>query len=208
MHINNHRMIRNIIFDLGNVLLSWDPAEYLKKHNYQEQKAQIILNDIFRSDEWWHLDNGDITTLEAIDKIALKSTLNKDEIALVFNKRMEILYPLKNNIRLLPLLKKRGISLYYLSNFPKDLFEEVIRIHDFFKYFDGGIISSHARLSKPDIDIYKILLDKYQLTPDETLFFDDLNINVLGAKKTGIIAIHLDHSEKLSVYIENIIGLL
>jgi putative hydrolase of the HAD superfamily len=63
-------------------------------------------------------------------------------------------------------------------------------------------------LSKPDIRIYEALLDKYQLKPAESLFIDDLNINVLGAKKTGMIAIHLDQPEKLSVYIENFIGLL
>jgi HAD superfamily hydrolase (TIGR01509 family) len=199
-------MIRNIIFDLGNVLLSWKPSEYLQKQNYSEQKTTIILNDIFRSEEWWHLDNGDMTTRQAIDKIALKSTLEREEITLVFKKRMEILYPLEGNVKLLPLLKKRGINLYFLSNFPKDLFEEVLRVHDFFKYFDGGIISSHMRLSKPDIRIYIALLDKYHLRPDETLFFDDLIINVLGARESGITAIHLDHPEKLSEYIENIIG--
>jgi HAD superfamily hydrolase (TIGR01509 family) len=198
-------MIRNIIFDLGNVLFSWNPSEYLGKKNYSEKETEVILDDIFRSEEWRHLDNGDISTVEAIEKIASKSTLNKDLITLIFNERMEILYPLDVNINLLPLLKKRGFRLFFLSNFPADLFEIVRKDFSFFQLFDGGIISSHVKLSKPDIRIYKKLLSRYKLNPEESVFFDDLNINILGAREAGMTAIHLDHPGKLSEYIEKCI---
>jgi FMN phosphatase YigB (HAD superfamily) len=199
-------MIRNIILDLGNVLLSWKPYEYFEKNNYPEAKIEVLLNDIFKSDEWLKLDNGDISIREAIEMIALKSSLNKNEIALVFDQRIEILHAIENNIKLLPLLKKRGFNLYYLSNFPMDIFPQVLRIHDFFRHFDGGFISAEVRLSKPDTRIYKAFLDKYQLKSEETLFIDDLDINVQGARESGITSIYLDNPEKLSEYIENIIG--
>lgn len=199
-------MIKNIIFDLGNVLISWKPSEYYEKKNYPKQRIDILLNEVFKSDEWCQLDNGDISTQEAIEKIALNSSLNRDEIALVFNQRIEILHPIKNNIKLLPLLKKRGFYLYYLSNFSIDLFKEVVSTYEFFKYFDGGIFSADVGLSKPDLRIYNALLDKYLLKSDESLFIDDLNINVQGARESGIASIYLDSPEKLSEYIENIIG--
>jgi putative hydrolase of the HAD superfamily len=109
-------MFKNIIFDLGNVLISFIPSEYLKKKNYPENIRNTILNDIFRSDEWKMLDNGEITLGEAIEGLTIKSTLKREEIALVFNMRTEIMFPLDNNVRLLPALKKRGFSL--CSNFP------------------------------------------------------------------------------------------
>jgi glucose-1-phosphatase len=199
-------MIRNIIFDLGNVLLNWKPAEYLKTKNYHSEKIEVLLNDVFNSEIWRQLDNGDFSLEEAINRISSKSILKKNEISLVFDQRIEILHPIENNVKLLPLLKKRGFSLYYLSNFPQDLFPEILRIHDFFRLFDGGIISAEVKLSKPDIRIYKMLLKKYNLKSEESLFIDDLHNNILGARETGITAIHLEDPEKLSEYIFDIIG--
>ena len=143
-------MIKNIIFDLGNVLISFKPSEYFDKNKYPETIKTKILTDIFGSKEWLMLDNGEITTPEAIDAIALKSSLNREEIAHIFNLRTDLMFPLDTNIRLLPGLKKRGFSLYYLSNFPLDIFDEISTGYYFFKYFDGGIISSEVKFSKPD----------------------------------------------------------
>ena len=118
-------MIRNIVFDLGNVLISFRPEEYLIRNNYPEDKRKILHSDIFGSNEWLLLDNGDISTNEAIDSIAGKSSLRRQEIALIFNKRTEIMSPVHNNAQLVPRLKKGGYRLYYLSNFPEDIFDEV-----------------------------------------------------------------------------------
>ena len=199
-------MIRNIIFDLGNVLLSWKPDEYLETTEYSKEEIPIILDDIFRSNEWLKLDNGDLTVKEAIDIIASKSRLDRALIEQVFEKRIEILHPLTENVKLLPGLKKRGYKLYYLSNFPKDLFQPVLDRNDFFSYFDGGIISADLRLSKPDVRIFKTLLDKYTLKAEESLFIDDLHPNILGARESGIKSIHLDHHHKLDRYIKEVLG--
>jgi len=179
-------MIRNIVFDLGNVLISFIPSEYLKKKNYPPNIRNTIINDIFHSEEWKKLDNGDITVSEAIDSISMKSALKREEIALVFNLRAEIMFPLDDNVRLLPELKKQGFRLYYLSNFPLDTFEEIKSGYYFFKYFDGGIISSEVKLSKPDIRIYKFLLDQFGLIPEECLYIDDMEENVRASEIAGM----------------------
>ena len=92
------------------------------------------------------------------------------------------MFPLDQNVRLLPGLKKRGFRLYFLSNFPLDIFEEVKTGYYFFKYFDGGIISAEAKSSKPDTRIYEILMEKYSLFPEECLFIDDIEINVKNSR--------------------------
>jgi len=196
-------MIKNLVFDLGNVLISFKPAEFFDKKDYPESVKAKILSDIFGSKEWLLLDNGDINTNQAIDSIASKSTLKKEEIAHIFNLRTELIFPLDQNVRLLPELKKQGYKLYFLSNFPMDLFEEVKTGYYFFKYFDGGVISAEAKSSKPDLKIYKILLEKYNLVPNQCLFIDDLEVNVSAAETAGMNGLVTFGALGISKEIEN-----
>jgi len=199
-------MIRNIIFDLGNVLISFRPAEYLEKNNYPEKIRNTILKDIFGSREWLLLDNGNITTGEAIDSITKKSELKKEEIAFIFNKRTEIMFPLEYNVRMLPGLKKQGYKLYYLSNFPSDIFEEIKTSYYFFGHFEGGIISSDIKHSKPDPEIYRILLSKYNMQVSECLYIDDIESNIKAAETIGMKVLFTagstDISHNLQIFLE------
>jgi FMN phosphatase YigB (HAD superfamily) len=201
---NKHEesMIKNIVFDLGNVLISFKPSDYLDKMGYVAVFKDVIISDIFKSREWALLDNGDITTGEAIEKVSARSSLTKEEITSVFRLRKEIMYPITKNILLLPPLKKRGYKLFYLSNFPSDVFDEVYKEYDFFKYFDGGVISSKVNLSKPDIKIFKFLLEKYSLVADESLFVDDIELNTKGAESAGMKSLIVLESVDLSELIE------
>lgn len=198
-------MIKNIIFDLGNVLISFIPSEFFRKKNYPENIRKTILNDIFKSDEWKMLDNGDITVNEAIDALTLKSTMKREEIVFIFKMRTEIMFPLDENVRLLPALKKRGFSLYYLSNFPLDIFEEIRNDYFFFRYFDGGIISAEVKLSKPDVRIFSFILDKYSLNPEECVYIDDIEENVKSAETLKIKGLTTFGSENISGLIEKVL---
>jgi len=199
-------MIRNIVFDLGNVLISFVPSDYLTKKNYPESIRNTILADIFHSEEWKKLDLGIITVGEAIESILLKSSLKREEIALIFNLRTDIMFPLDYNVRLLPGLKKQGFSLYYLSNFPIDSFEEVRNDYYFFRYFDGGIISAEVKMVKPDLKIFNYFLDKYGLNPTECLYIDDIETNVLAAKSTGMNGFTTHGSENIAPELEKKLG--
>lgn len=200
-------MIRNVIFDLGNVLISFRPSEYLDKKEYSKEVKASILSDIFNTKEWLQLDNGDITVPEAINSIAARSSLTKEEIAGIFNLRTDIMVPVHQNVILLPELKKRGFRLYYLSNFPIDIFQTIRSDNDFFNYFDGGLISAEVRYSKPDKRIYEILMEKYSLIPGECLFIDDLEVNVRAAKETGMEGLVTYGSEKISDSINDFLSL-
>ena len=115
------------------------------------------------------------------------------------------MFPLDENVRLLPGLKKRGFRLYYLSNFPLDIFEETKNGYFFFTYFDGGIISSEVRLSKPDIRIFNLLLEKYSLLPAETLFIDDIEANVKVAESAGMTGMTTFGEENISIALEKVL---
>jgi len=195
-------MIRNIIFDLGNVLISFNPADYLAKHGYSEDLKNTYLNDVFRSAEWRLIDNGDLTTEEAIDVISSRSSLKRHEISEIFDLRSKILLPIDNNIKILPELKKQGFRLYFLSNFPSDIFDDVVERNSFFKLFDGGIISARVKASKPGKRIYDILMEKYSLIPRECLFIDDLEPNVVTAVEMGMTGIWLCDTMDLDILIK------
>jgi len=199
-------MIKNVIFDLGNVLISFKPAEYFEKNNYPETIKAKILTDIFASTEWMLLDKGEITVPAAIESISRKSTLNKKEIAHIFNLRTDLMFPLDSNVRVLPELKKRGFKLYFLSNFPIDIFEEVRSGYFFFRYFDGGLISAEVKSSKPDEGIYRTLLETYSLNPGESLFIDDIEANVKTAESLGMKGIITYGSLEISKEIEKVLG--
>jgi putative hydrolase of the HAD superfamily len=200
-------MITTVVFDLGNVLISFVPSAYFKKKTYPSSIINTILRDIFQSKEWKQLDNGDININEAIDSIALKSSLKREEIAHVFKLRTEIMFPIDDNVRLLPELKKHGFRLYYLSNFPLDIFYEIKNDYYFFRHFDGGIISSEVKLSKPDIRIYRCLLDKYSLNPRECIYIDDIEENVRAAESAGMLGMLTPDSVRISAGLEKILGI-
>ena len=190
-------MIKNIVFDLGNVLLSWKPGEFLKNSGYNEETIRLIMDTVFRSQVWLNLDNGDITKGEAIDLMTARSSLKRDEIASLFNLCTEIIFPLTPNINLLPGLRKQGFKLYYLSNFPHEFFNEIKKEYEFFSYFDGGIISAEVNQSKPDPSIYKTFIQRYGLNPEECLCVDDIEINVRSAESIGMKVIHLSETDSL-----------
>lgn len=189
-------MIKNIIFDLGNVLIDFHPIEHLKTKKLSEKQREIVYRAIFLSEEWVELDKGTMTREEALESIYLK---NPDDRALLSeNTDFEnILIPIEVNVKIFKELKEQGYKLYYLTNYHEDLFEYTYNKFEFFKNFDGGIVSAHVKMIKPDFEIYHELLNQYNLTPSETLFIDDTEKNTIAAESLGISAIHLEERNSL-----------
>jgi putative hydrolase of the HAD superfamily len=201
-------MISTIIFDLGNVLISWKPAEYFENNGYEKTRLETILNEVFHSPEWLMLDNGDLSLREAVDRIAAKSSLKKEEIRAIFDLRTKIIFPLHFNTKLLNGLKKHGFRLYFLSNFPDDIFDEIYHKYDFFRQFDGGEISARVNASKPDERIFRILMEKHSLDAAGCLFIDDSHKNTVSAELLGMKAIHLEEPGMLREKLEAVLGII
>lgn len=191
-------MIKNVVFDIGNVLISFRPSEYISRNGFTPEKQKTVLEDIFGSNEWKLLDDGKLTTDQAIDIITINSSLKRDEIARIFNERTRIFHSIDNNVKLLPELKKHGFKLYYLSNFHGDIFDEVTNSYPFFKYFNGGIISAHVKCSKPSPEIFSIFLDKYNLIAEECFYIDDQEKNVTAAIHSGMKGFFTDGMNDIS----------
>ena len=183
-------MIKNIIFDIGNVLLKFEPKKYLKELFKDKEIEDLLFNEIFRSNEWLMLDKGSINEAEAtsifIDRVPERTI----DINLCMSNWKSILVPIKENISVLKSLHIKGYNLYILSNFHKAAYNHILDTHDFFSIFHGGAVSFEENLLKPNIDFFNILLDRYSLNPCECLFIDDTLDNITAASSIGINVIH------------------
>ena len=150
------------------------------------------------------LDRGTITEKDAINRIIERNNTYRDDINLAFKDWYDILRPIEDAVEVLTKLKKNGYNIYYLSNFHELAFKEVTTKNNFFELFDGGVVSYAEKLIKPEEEIYKLILKRYNLNPRETIFIDDTKLNVDGASKLGIKAIFLEDPKKLR---ENLISL-
>ena len=183
-------MIRNIVFDLGDVLLEFKPERYLRRKFSDPAKCRRLYEVIFQSDLWIELDRGTVTAGEAMAAICRRCPGLKRDIELVFSDWESILIPIEGTVSILEELKRAGFQLYALSNFHLSAFEKVYRRYHFFKLFDGLVISAKIKRVKPEPEIYQYLLEKYSLKAGETLFIDDRPANLAPADDLGFKTIH------------------
>lgn len=191
--------MKNIVFDLGRVLLSYEPLEYLKKYykNYKE------LNEIiFKNPLWLKLDEGTLTKDEFIQIVTKRYPEYTKEIIKIMDNWIELLTPIKDNIDLLPILKDKGYDLYVISNFHKDAYDRYLKNESWTDLFDGMIISANEKIMKPDLKIFDLFLNRYHLNSDETLFIDDSMPNIEACEKIGIHGLYLSNSSLLKTKLE------
>lgn len=193
--LGGKKMIKNLVFDLGNVLLGFDPEKLVQKYILEPDRAKLVFENIFKSDEWIELDRGTIKEQEAIRKMTNRMPDEAEIIKEIFDNWPSILIPISENISILKELRKLNINIYVLSNFHQRAYEIMLKQQDFFKAFDGGIVSCYVKQVKPELDIYKTLLSKYNILPEETLFIDDMFVNIAAAKQLGIYTIHYKNTQ-------------
>ena len=201
-------MIRNLIFDVGNVLLEYRWFDMLTKdYGLSAEEANRIGNEMFEPDLWGvELDGGKITLDEAIlkygemypqDITVIEWFLRNGELMAV--KRPEIWGKIAR-------LKEKGYKIYILSNYSKELFEKHTKDAAFLKVLDGGIVSYQVKEIKPYRRIYELLLNKYDLKAEECLFFDDRADNVEGARNLGIQAVQVTSREMLNETLDQMLA--
>ncbi|PTV96166.1 putative hydrolase of the HAD superfamily [Halanaerobium saccharolyticum] len=190
-------MIKNIVFDLGNVLLDFDPESYLDELGYSDDLKSQLINEIFETEEWLQLDRGTISQKQAVEKWQQRNPELAEEIAEVMAEWEKILTLKKDSLEILKSTAEKNYNLYILSNFHQLAFDYISSKYDFFKYFDGRVISADVNLIKPEAEIYDHLLNKFNLKAEETLFIDDSKANIEAALKKGIRVIHFKDAESL-----------
>jgi len=190
------KMIKNIVFDIGRVLLDYQPMHYLESLGL-EKKDNIHLNEvIFKNDLWLQLDRGIITKEEAIQKYCAIAPVHTDRIHQIMNTWTDMLTLIEGTSELLKELISKGYNVYLLSNFQEDGFIKAYNKFTFLQEVKGKVISYEAKSLKPEKKIYIHLLKEHNLIPEETVFIDDLKENIEVAIALGIQGIVFENAVK------------
>jgi len=196
----------NVVFDLGAVLLTWEPValvqNQLAPHAPTAEAAHALARQMFHHEDWLGFDRGTHSLDDAIGRMALRLALPADRLNEVLAPMGERLEPIAVTVELLAGLRARrdageDLRLYYLSNMPAPYARVLEYRHAFFQWFDGGIFSGDVQVIKPQREIYELLAGQYRLAAGETVFIDDSLPNVLAARELGWQAIHCDRPSAL-----------
>ena len=179
-------MIRNILFDMGNVLIHFDRRIFLDRLDISEADKQLLLREVFLSVEWVQMDRGTLReeTAEPLMCQRLPEYLHGAVHSLV-SLWDEPILPIAGMAELVEELKHNGYGIYLLSN-------ASLRQHAYWhkipgwQFFDGTVISADENVMKPHPDYYRIALERFGLKPEECFFIDDAPANIEGALYCGI----------------------
>ena len=190
-------MIKNIIFDMGNVLIKFDRSIFLDRIGVTGEDREILLREVFLSIEWSMMDRGSLTEEQAMERMCRRvpERLHKAVRALTSEWDRPIL-PIDGVEELVRELKSKGYHLYLVSN-------ASYRQHEYwplipgYECFDDTVISADVKLIKPQPEIYLYAMYKFGIRPEECVFIDDAGPNVEGAVYSGLsgIVFHGDTEE-------------
>jgi len=189
--------IENIVFDVGQVLLTFQPEKFLSGFTDDEREVEKISSAVFRSSEWLNLDRGSWSRQEAADFFRERLPEYGEIIEKAVLNWTDMLKPIDENIELMQELKSQGYPVYVLSNFPEEGYRKAREEFSFWRHFDGIVISALEGYVKPEAEIYQVLLSRYNLKPEKTIFIDDSEKNIKGAKSEGIIGIEFNEPAEL-----------
>ena len=196
-------MIRTIIFDIGNVLADFNWRAYLDSFALPEQEDRIVERTLFLSPLWAEIDRGRLSDEELLAQICKSAPEQEMLIRRVYSGAGMAVSQNAYAPGLLKRLKELGYQIYILSNYGKTFYEERLSNFEFLRYSDGQVISYQEQYIKPEPEIYQILLSRYQICPDEAVFFDDLPKNLETAKTFGINTVQVRGYESIEEGLRN-----
>lgn len=183
-------MIKNCIFDLGNVMVTYHAKNYLQSKFQEPALCDFLYEHIFGSPEWLMLDEGTMKESQLIEQLIHQYPTYRNEILHAFDHWDDSLVLKNDSFAFAQSLKQQGFNLYILSNIQSEVYQRLIqRYPKWSELFTGAIISAEVKMIKPNPDIYTLCLNTFHLHASECLFFDDTYENIESAKKLGIHAI-------------------
>lgn len=177
--------IKNIVFDVGNVLVRWEPLEVINS-TFPEFEAKEFYQKMYHT--WIDLNLGKLTENEAINHYHASLEVSKERLSNFMLALKHHQKPIDGSIALLKKLQKLDVKLFAITDNIKEIMDYHRKFSDFPKYFKDIIVSADLGMLKPDRRIYRYLLDKHKLNANESVFIDDVPVNVQGAIAVGMEA--------------------
>ena len=189
-------MIKNVIFDVGKVLVDFCWEEVFHKLGFEGETFECVADATVRSVTWNEFDRGAKPDEEIIAACIKETPDYEREIRLFYDHVGETIRTYPYTVRWIRSLEKNGYHTYILSNFPKSTYEKATEELSFEKETTGAIFSYQVKCIKPEVEIYKLLLDRYHLVPQECVFIDDRPENLETAEKLGITGIQFQNQQQ------------
>jgi 2-haloacid dehalogenase len=197
----------NVVFDIGNVLVHWEPRALYRKIFASEDEVEWFIANVCNSD--WNLEQDRGRSFaEAVREATARFPEHADAIAAYDLRWHETMPgPIDGTVGILEELRQRGTPLYAITNFNQDKFRETVERFAFLRTFRDIVVSGDERLLKPDPAIYRVLLERNGIDAAACVFIDDSEKNVRGAEAVGMKAIHFTTPQALRADLAGI-GLL
>lgn len=193
-----NQTVNTLIFDLGNVLIDWNPRYVYRTIFDNEEKIDWFFENICTHDWNEHQDAGR-SLAEGTEELVAKHPEYANEVRAYYGRWTEMLGgPIQESVEIFRALKgQNNLKFYALTNWSAELFPIALERYDFLRWFDGIVMSGEERTRKPFPEIYQVLLQRFNVNPAEALFIDDSLRNIKGAEAVGIPAIHFTSAAQL-----------
>ncbi len=194
--------IDTVIFDIGNVLAAFDWAGFVRSFGYGGEINERIAKAVFMSADWPQVDLGIKSDEELIAAFVANDPQLEKEIREIFTRWQYSVKEYDFADGWLAELKARGYKIYILSNYGRTMFGYASGHFRFLKRADGAVVSYQINKIKPWPDIYRYLMEKYSIIPENAVFLDDLPANLAAARKLGINTILVRDHEQAAAELE------
>lgn len=199
-------ILKNLVFDMGNVLIEWNSEKILKAITEDIHLQDLLKKEVFETGLWVETDEGVKTREEVIEIVTGK--LGEDyrneitQLLRYWYKYVDVFTKVQDRIIE---LSKSGYSIYILSNTAFTFYDLVKEGYlPATSVAKGMVLSCEEKVLKPDEKIYNILLERYNLDPHDTMFFDDLPENIWGAARCGINGFVVENESELLTYLDKL----
>lgn len=195
--------IKTIVFDLGGVLIDWNPRYLFSKVFDSSEKMEFFLNEVCNQD-WNEQQDAGRSFAEGTSLLKEKFPEYSAEIEVYDSRWHEMLGgAIESTVEILESFHKtRNYRLLALTNWSSEKFPIARERYDFLNYFEGILVSGDDKLKKPDPAIYNLLCNRYDLLPEEALFIDDSLKNIKAAKELGFLTHHFQNPAALHNFLK------
>jgi putative hydrolase of the HAD superfamily len=182
-------VVKNVVFDLGGVVLDWNPKRILDDHFEDEALRERLLKEIFQHPDWLDLDRGTVSEAGLVERLHARLGRPPQELKALIEAARTSLTVKPDTLAFMRRLHARPVPLYCLSNMAQSTYEYLRGRFDYWQMFRGVVISGALRIIKPEPAIFEHLLATHDLNAAETVFIDDSAKNVEGARACGLHAV-------------------
>ena len=197
--------IETVIFDLGKVLIDWEPRRLFRKIFDDEEEMEYFLNNICTSD--WNVQQDKGRLIKDANALLISQFPKyKNQIEAFYGRWEEMLGgPIQPTVDILKeLVEAKKQRIYALTNWSAETFPIAIRDYDFLQWFEGILVSGDEKMIKPDLAIYDLICKRYNIDPTTAVFIDDSLKNIKGCEAYGMKGIHFKSGEQLRKELEEL----